>query len=230
MKFHTFCTDNIPSSLINQHSECCKKLNIEIEYHYVSHENNFLRIYEQHGEFMTLLMKYSSEDVVCFLDLDCIPHDRDVLQKSYDWVKQNKSFCGNAQNVSHTKMRNHVYAGASTLMIHKECWEHLGSPSMSCVFENDLTQIDTAQLLTLRADQCGFPYRLFYPIGYDGPEEYELSGYGKYGRGTLYPATYHFFALTECLDNIPNLWTNRVENILNNQKIIPNYYSSFYGL
>jgi hypothetical protein len=127
-------------------------------------------------------------------------------------------------------MRNHVYAGASTLMIHKECWEHLGSPSMSCVFENDLTQIDTAQLLTLRADQCGFPYRLFYPIGYDGPEEYELSGYGKYGRGTLYPATYHFFALTECLDNIPDLWTKRVENILNDQKIIPNYYSSFYGL
>lgn len=230
MKFNTFCTSNIPSSIVEQHHQCCNLIGIDVEYHKIEYEDNFLTRYYQHGELMNWLLSNHSDDVVCFLDLDCLPYDLNTLQSCYDYVKENKTFCGNAQNVSHTIMRNHIYAGASMLMVHKESWENLGNPSMCCVFDDGLTKIDTAQLLTLRADQCGFDYRLLYPIGYDGPDEYKLSGYGKYGRGTLYPGTYHYFALTECIKNIPELWTKRVNNILNDQKIIPNHFSCFYGL
>lgn len=230
MRFHTFYTDNIPNSLVNQHFECCKLFEIEVIYHKVKYDSNFLNIYRQHGEVMNWLLETSTEEVVCFLDLDCLPHNKKALKNAYKWVKENKSFCGNAQNVSHTEMRNHIYAAASNLMVHKEAWIKLQKPNMCCVFENGFTRIDTAQLLTLRADQSGFLYQLFYPIGYDGPEEYQLSGYGKYGRGTLYPGTYHFFALSECLNPIPNLWEERVNNILNNQKIISHHSSCFYGL
>jgi hypothetical protein len=230
MKFNIFCTDNIPDILISQHSKCCDLNDIEVEYHKIKYENEFLKRYTQHGEIMNWLMTNSPEEVVCFLDLDCLPYNKTILEQAYEWVKENQSFCGNAQNVSHTQMKNHIYAAPSMLMIHKSAWENLGSPNLSCVFENGLTQIDTAQLLTLRADQMGFPYQLMYPIGYDGPDAYKLSGYGNYGRGTLYPATYHYFALIECIDNIPELWNKRVNNILNQEQIIPNYKSCYYGL
>lgn len=230
MKFHTFATDNLPDTLISQHSRCCELFGIEVEYHTFKYEENFLRRYHQHGEMMNWLLSNSNEEVVCFLDVDCLPHDKEILEKAYEWVKDHQSFCGNAQNVSHTQMRNHIYAAASMLMVHKNAYKNLGEPNMSCVFENELTKIDTAQLLTLRADQIGFSYQLLYPIGYDGPEEYKLSGYGKYGKGTLYPGTYHYFALTECLNDIPELWNQRVDYILNGQKITPNHSSIYYGL
>jgi hypothetical protein len=69
-----------------------------------------------------------------------------------------------------------------------------------------------------------------YPIGYDGPEGYKLSGYGMYGTGTLYPATYHWFRISKFKNQIPDLWATRVNNILENQKIIPHHSSCFYEL
>jgi len=230
MKFHTFYTDNFPEKIVEQHSNCCNRLKIAVEYHKVPYALQFLTRYKQHGELMNWLLSNSNEDVVCFLDLDCLPHDKNTLQQAFEWVSDNHSFCGNAQNVSHINMRNHVYAAASMLMIHKKAWNYLGNPSLSCVFENELTQIDTAQLLTLKADQLGFPYQLMYPIGYDGPDEYKLAGYGMYGTGTLYPGTYHLFALSENVKDIPEIWNQRVSNILNSEKIIPKHSSIYYGL
>lgn len=230
MKFYSYYTDNIPRKLIEQHSKCSELLNINVEYVEVKYKDTFLERYKSHGEIMNWLLTNSDEEVICFLDLDCLPYDKSILEQVYEWVKDNRSFCGNAQNVSHTEMRNHIYAAPSMLMVHKSAYEQLGNPNLSCVFENGFTKIDTAQLLTLRADQIGFSYQMLYPIGYDGPENYKLSGYGMYGKGTLYPGTYHFFAISEFLNNIPDLWERRVNNILNKEQIIPNYSSCFYEL
>ena len=152
-----------------------------------------------------------------------------LIEKAYNWAIENKSFVGNAQNISHTSMRNHIYAAASFLIVTKDAWNNLGNPDFAWFMQNGV-QIDTAQLLTLRADQIGMPYQLMYPVGYDGPEEYKLSGYGMYGTGTLYPATWHYFRISKFKDSIPDLWTTRVNNILDNQKIIPNHSSCFYEL
>lgn len=230
MKFYSYYTDNIPRKLIEQHSKCSELLNIDVEYVEVKYKDTFLERYKSHGEIMNWLLTNSDEEVICFLDLDCLPYDKSILEQVYECVKDNRSFCGNAQNVSHTEMRNHIYAAPSMLMVHKSAYEQLGNPNLSCVFENGFTKIDTAQLLTLRADQIGFSYQMLYPIGYDGPENYKLSGYGMYGKGTLYPGTYHFFAISEFLNNIPDLWERRVNNILNKEQIIPNYSSCFYEL
>ena len=87
-----------------------------------------------------------------------------------------------------------------------------------------------AQILTLRAYEIGMEYQLMYPIGYDGPEIYKLSGYGRYGTGTLYPATWHYFRLSRFKEKLPSIWKTRVNNILEGREIIPNYSSCFYGL
>lgn len=227
MKFHTFYTKNLPEQLIEDHKKVSNHIGIEVEYHVQDTIDNYDEVYTAHGNFMTSMME--NEEVACFLDIDCLPHNKELLEKAYSWAVKNKSFVGNAQNISHTPMRNHIYAAASFLIVSKDAWNTLGNPNFSWFMQNGV-QIDTAQLLTLRADQIGMPYQLMYPIGYDGPDEYKLSGYGMYGTGTLYPATWHYFRISKFKNSIPDLWTNRVNNILKDQKIISHHLSCFYEL
>lgn len=229
MKFHSFFTKDLPIELLDDHKKVCSHKKIEVSYHITPAYNDYEKIYSAHGEFMTSILNEAEEDeICCFLDIDCLPFNISLIESAYEWVKNNESFIGNAQNISHTSMRNHVYAAASFLIIHKNAWNLLGSPSLSW-FEQNNTQVDTAQILTLRADQIGFPYRLMYPLGFDGDEEFNLSGYGKYGTGTIYPATYHYFRLSKFKNNLPELWKNRVEDILNNRTLIPKNKSCFYS-
>jgi hypothetical protein len=132
-------------------------------------------------------------------------------------------------------MINHLYAAASCLFVSKTGWNILGKPCFSYFCQGD-TQIDTAQILSLRADQIGLPYRLMYPIGYDEKDPrsiincWELGTYGHYGHGTLYPATWHYFRISKFKEKIPDLWTTRVNNVLEDQKIISNYSCLPYEL
>jgi hypothetical protein len=227
MKFHTFYTENLSKQLIEDHKKVCDKIGIQVEYHSHDFIDDYDSLYTAHGNFMTSVME--QEEVACFLDLDCLPHNKMLLEKAYKWAVENNSFVGNAQNISHTQMRNHIYAAASFLIVTQNAWNILGKPSLSWFMQNNI-QIDTAQILTLRADQIEMSYQLMYPLGYDEPEEYKLSGYGIYGTGTLYPATWHYFRISKFKNSIPDLWTTRVNNILEDQKIIPHYSSCFYEL
>lgn len=240
MKFYSFYTNNLSNQLIEGHQKVCNYIGLEVQYHSIDF-TNYNNVYTAHGKFMTSVME--QEEVACFLDIDCLPHNKEVIEKAYDWAAENNSFVGNAQNISHTQMRNHLYAGASFLIVSKNAWKTLGSPDLSQFIQNN-EQIDTAQILSLRADQIGIPYQLMYPIGYDEDDlnhcfvnnkgiithKKFLGSYGMYGTGTLYPATWHYFRISEFQNELPDLWTERVNSILNNQKIIPNYSSCFYGL
>lgn len=226
MKFYTFYTNNLSKELVENHQKVCNHIGIDVEYHsedFIDYDT----AYTAHGKFMTSVME--KEEVACFLDIDCLPHNKELIRKAYDWAVVNNSFLGNAQNISHTQMRNHIYAAASFFIVTKNAWNTLGNPDFSWFMQNGV-QIDTAQLLTLRADQIGMPYQLMYPIGYDEPKEYKLSGYGTYGTGTLYPATWHYFRISDFKNTLPHIWTTRVNNILQDQKIIPHHSSCFYGL
>ena len=227
MKFHTFYTKNLPEQLISDHQKICDKLELEVQYHIEDAIDDYNTLYTAHGKFMTSMMQ--QEQVACFLDIDCIPHNKKIIQNSYDWAIKNKSFVGNAQNISHTQMRNRLYAAASFLIVTQDAWNTLGNPDLSW-FVQDGIQIDTAQILSLRADEIGFPYQLMYPIGYDGDNHRMLGSYGNYGTGTLYPATWHYFRISEFKHSLPDLWTKRINNVLNQQKIIPNHSSCFYEL
>jgi hypothetical protein len=227
MKFHTFYTKNLPEQLISDHQKICDKLELEVQYHIEDAIDDYNTLYTAHGKFMTSVMQ--QEKVACFLDIDCIPHNKKLIETAYDWAVKNKSFVGNAQNISHTQMRNRLYAAASFLIVTQDAWNTLGNPDLSW-FVQDGIQIDTAEILSLRADEIGFPYQLMYPIGYDGDNHRMLGSYGNYGTGTLYPATWHYFRISEFKHSLPDLWTKRINNVLNQQKIIPNHSSCFYEL
>lgn len=232
MKFHTFYTKNLPLKLLEDHKKVCNHTGIEVQYHIEEAIDDYDTLYTAHGNFMTSVMHEDSSDVVCFLDIDCLPYNKNILEWAYFWAKENVSFVGNAQNVFHTKLVNRHYAAASCLLVSKAAYNILGKPNLSYFYQQDCL-IDTAQILALRADEIGLPYHLMYPIGYDENEKgkpWSLSPYGIYGTGTLYPATWHYFRLSKFKGRLPDLWTTRVNNILQNQKIIPNHSSCFYEL
>jgi hypothetical protein len=230
MKFHSFYTNDIPYKIVEDHRKCCDKNGIDIIYHQVDQSDVPDAIYTAHGDFMTNQLINSNDDMVCFIDIDCLPHNGKILKDLYDWAKTNESFVGNAQNISHTIMRNRIYAAASTLMISRRAWERLGKPSFSWYVNNLGHQIDTAQHITLKADELGIPYQLMYPEGFDEGKGWQLGGYGKYGTGTLYPATWHYFRLSSLYGKIPDLWNQRVDEILSGQEIKPHYPSLPYGV
>lgn len=227
MRFHTFYTTDLPLELIEDHKKVCNKIGIEVIYHSQKPSKEYNDNYTAHGKFMTSVME--QEEVACFLDIDCLPHNLKNLEKAYNWAIENKSFIGNAQNITFTEMKHYVFAGPCFLIVTRDAWNTLGSPDFSWFVQNG-QQIDTAQILTLRAYEIGMEYQLMYPIGYDGPEIYKLSGYGRYGTGTLYPATWHYFRLSRFKEKLPSIWKTRVNNILEGREIIPNYSSCFYEL
>ncbi|MFM7795432.1 MAG: hypothetical protein ACKO7N_01570 [Candidatus Nitrosotenuis sp.] len=228
MRFHSYYTDNLPEQIQIDHQRCAEKFGIEIVYH----KDKFISVdaaYTAHGNCLTQFMTEDPEDVVCFLDLDCLIYNLDTLKKVFEWVKYNKSFAGNAQNISHTVTKNRLYAAASMLIIHKEAWNYLGRPDLAWSMQGGI-QIDTAQSLSLKADEVGFNYQLLYPIGYDGDRNtYRLGTYGQYGTGTMYPGSWHYFRISDFHQDIPELWTNRVNNILNQELIVPKNISYHYA-
>lgn len=226
MIFNVFYTENIPKQILEDHKKCCDKFGLEVVYHTYPEFTDYDEVYSAHGNFMTSILE-EEEEVACFLDIDCLPHNIDVLESAYKWARDNDSFVGNAQNISHTILKNYIYAAASCLFVSKKAWKTLGSPSLSW-FVQDGKQVDTAQILTLRADQIGMDYQLMYPIGWDEGEGYKLGGYGKYGTGTLYPGTWHYFRISKFKDEIPELWSKTVNSIITNKDIIPNHRSVFY--
>jgi len=228
MRFYSYYTENL-SHIYEDHKRCCDKLELDVVYYKDKCYTDYDEVYSAHGNFMTSVLENEPDDVIGFLDIDCLPHHKSNIEKSYKWVQEHNSFVGNAQSISHTQMRNRIYAAASFLIVSKNAWKQLGSPSLSWFIQNNI-QIDTAQILSLRADEIGMPYQLLYPIGYDGDIAGILSGYGILGKGTLYPATWHYFRISEFVNAKPDIWIGRVNNILNNQKIIPNHSSCFYEL
>ena len=90
MKFHTFYTKNLPEQLISDHQKICDKLELEIQYHIEDAIDDYNTLYTAHGKFMTSVMQ--QEKVACFLDIDCIPHNKKLIDTAYDWAVKNKSF------------------------------------------------------------------------------------------------------------------------------------------
>lgn len=234
MRFHVFYTAELSSRIVEDHRRVASHVGLDVEYHRFGHDPDYNRRYTLHGRFLTDVLRDDPDDVSCFLDADCLPHDAALLRAVYEWVRANRSFAGNAQNISHAVTRNRVYAAASMLMIHKDAWRALGSPSLAWTtrrhsFPGPRVQIDTSELLTVRANRSGFPYRLLLPLGFDEEPSWTLGPFGSYGHGTLYPGTWHHFQANQLVEGPTPLWTARVDDILSDRELSPRYRSLHFG-
>lgn len=233
MRFHSFYTSNLPKQIVDDHKRCSERIGLEVCYHEYPSFNTFDEAFFAHGEFETRMMEDETDDVVCFIDVDCLPTSEEVLYSAYSWAKANDSFVGNAQNIGHMQHRNYLYAAPGLIIISKKAWEKLGKPSFKAYHipldNGGELLIDTAQEITNRANQIGMDYQLIYPIGFDS-HRCRLAHYGYIGKGTLYPGSWHYFRISDFIgkEKLPELWNRRVNDIMSGNQIIPNYSSRYY--
>lgn len=236
MLFNVFYTSDLPEFVLKDHKACCEKIGISVRYHEHQPSNDFALIYKAHGNLINQLLENAKDtEIICMLDIDCLPHSLQDLKTAYNWARENESFIGNAQNIAHTIRRNRIFAAASMLMIHKKAWIKLGKPDLSYSMEgSDETLIDTAQNISLAADDAGYKYRVLLPLGHDDvTASWQLGPICSYGRGTTYPGTWHFFRISDLKNNKPETWKRRVDEILHGKEISPlfsslnNYFERF---
>jgi hypothetical protein len=112
-------------------------------------------------------------------------------------------------------------------MIHKKAWLKLGKPDLSfSKTGNEDSLIDTAQNISLIADETGYQYRILLPVGHDDHKySWQLGSICSYGKGTTYPGTWHFFRISDLKNDQPEIWKKRVNEILQGEKITPKYNS-----
>ena len=144
MIFHCFLTDDLPSYVLQDHQKCAKHQSIQVEYRFFPATDDYDKIYKAHGDFLNEKMDLAADDeTVCFIDIDALPWDGAMLNQIFRWTDQNKTFTGNAQNISHTRLRNEIYAAASLLMINKSAYKALGSPDLAWGVSEQGDQIGT---------------------------------------------------------------------------------------
>jgi hypothetical protein len=146
-----------------------------------------------HGEWMDKVCKDEFEtgaEVVCFLEIDCVPACETIVARAYRWTKDNRGILGIAQSANHLDPR-HIYAGPAFYMVHREAWQKVGK-----TFSEQPTS-DVAQEFTKVAERLGVPIRAVYPTHYLYPADegrWALGNYGYFGRGTHYNGgVFHMF-------------------------------------
>jgi hypothetical protein len=237
MKFHTFYTTDLPDYVYEYHKSLHDEQKINVEYHCVNlqederYKNHELPGYAAHGDMIDEIMQKADDDeVVCFLDIDCYITRPFVARSVFNTVKNQKIFAGNAQNISHNFLRNHVYAAASCFMIHKHAWTALGSPSLKYyeLTEYEDVFVDTCMELSMRANDLGYPYMLIQPTGFDMMPSMNMGPLGIYGKGTHYPFSWHLGRVSDIEKDYKhqNLLIKTYLNVKCGELIFPTYSSN----
>ena len=169
--------------LIQSHKKVTEHFDLPVIY-----ENTTAR----HGAWMNHVMETTKSDVVGFLDSDCIPLNRDVVDYAANYAAATQSFIGTAQASNHIAPRSHIFAAPCFFFIYREMWEKLGKPSF---LEN--ARSDVAQEVSYVAEDNMVPYRALYPTHFERePAEgvWRLGNFGYYGIGTVFAnSVYHLY-------------------------------------
>lgn len=203
---HTLAWDNISEKVIGTHKKVTEHFNLNVNYY---HQNS------PHGIWMKDVLNQSSDDVVGFLDIDCVPTNKHVVPFVQNYVFDNQTFLGITQCSSfpgpEPEQRYHIYAAPSFYFIYREKWIDLGCPGFA-----EGNNCDVGQCTTKTAEHATLPYQCLYPTHYDKPASYpewRLSNYGYYGIGTHYQGgVYHLYESRN--NNNIDLFVSRCDQII----------------
>ena len=184
MRVHTLAGPDVDTRMVNAHESVVRHFGLTASYY---------RVHMPHGEWMDKVCKDEFEtgsEVVCFLEIDCVPTCETIVARAYRWAKENKGVLGIAQSANHLDPR-HIYAGPAFYMVHREAWKKVGKTF------SEQSDCDVAQLFTKSCEGLGVPVRCLYPTHYLYPADegrWALGNYGYFGRGTHYSGgVFHMF-------------------------------------
>ena len=211
---HTLVWNNsVDSAVIDAHQKVTKYFNLNINYHYIN---------MSHGMWIDNILKESTDDFIGFLDIDCIPVNKNIIPITQKYVFNNQTFLGIAQASSHLNFEHkyHIFAAPAFFFIYRKKWNDLGCPSF---VESD--NCDVAQFVTRKAENLGLYYQCLYPTHYD-IQRWKLGNYGFFGIGTHYTGgVYHLYE-SRCNNNI-DLFIKRCSEVVSGTFSTDNMKTSF---
>ncbi|WP_111895165.1 hypothetical protein [Acinetobacter sp. MB5] len=203
VEFHSFHWDNFDRDILAAHKKVMQHLGLNVKY---TEENM------PHGEWLDRVIGQSTAKVVAIIEPDLIPLNREIVEKSVQYVYQNDTFLGCAQASNHIHPATHIFASPAFFFITPSCYQALGKPSF---MQNK--QADVAEQLAYIAEKKGIRYRTLYPTCFERePREgiWLLGNYGYYGIGTVFAdSVYHLFQSRHA-DNV-KLFLQRCDDVLN---------------
>lgn len=167
----------------------------------------------RHGDWMNHVMNECDSDVVGFFDTDCVPTNRDIVERAVSYVIQNNSFIGVSQVSNHIPPKTHVYAAPAFFFITKDCYfNRLDKTSFL-----ETSRGDVAEELSYVAEERGIKYKCLYPTHFEKPSTegiWNLGNYGGYAVGThFYGGVYHLYQGR--MQNNIDLFRQRCDQIIN---------------
>jgi hypothetical protein len=141
---------------------------------------------------MDNILANSAADVVGFLDIDCVPTNKQVVDDAIQYAADNKSFVGIAQASNHIPPKSHIFAAPAFFFIWRKTWKAMQRPTFS-----ETPNSDVAENVSYAAEMAGIRYKTLYPTHWTAiPEEgvWRLHTYGLYGIGTHFEeGVYHLY-------------------------------------
>lgn len=159
--------------IVKAHCDVMRHLGLEVNYTIQQYP---------HGQWMDAVMEHIEADIIVFLDIDCVPTNKQVFDDAVQWVAKHESFLGIAQASNHIKPCSHIFAAPAFLVMHKKAWQFLQKPSFA-----EVPWADVAENVSYTAEMAGLKYKTLMPTHYYKRPENErwfLHSYGEYGIGT----------------------------------------------
>lgn len=205
VEIYTLAWPNTDKRMLEAHTNVCKHLGLDVAY---SIEQT------PHGAWMDRIMDSSTANVVGFLDIDCVPTNRAVVDNAVAWAMVNQSFVGIAQASNHIWPKSHIFAAPAFFFMWKDTWRELRQPTFS-----ETEQSDVAENVCYAAEMAGIRYKTLYPTHWTTPPDegvWRLHTYGLYGIGTHFEeGVYHLFQGR--MEQNVQMFVNRCDDILANR-------------
>jgi hypothetical protein len=202
IEFHSLYWDNINPHMLESHKRVMKHFNIDLKYHA---ENT------EHGTWLDSVFEKSNADIVCIIEPDLLPLDKDAVNDIISFVSRNNTFVGIAQCFNRGQSINYIYAGPGFFVMPMAVYETLGKPSFRAPRRGDI-----AQGVSIAADEMNFRYRALMPTCFELEPRvgaWPLHCTGFYGIGTVYHNRfYHLFESRKT--PYVDLFTKRCEEVI----------------
>jgi hypothetical protein len=137
----------------------------------------------RHPDYMDWVMNNTSYDRYLFVDIDCIPLSRGVIEEALDKASGTTKLFGCAQASNHLapEFNKNIYAAAFFILLTQDTYTKLGRPSFRETYRSDV-----AAELTWNAREREIPVELWYPKRSKREMIWNLGDWGKYGEGSFY--------------------------------------------
>ena len=205
VEIYTLAWPDTDPRMVQAHTDVCKHLGVEVNYHIQK---------LPHGAWMNHIMDSSKADIVGFLDIDCIPLNKAVVDEAIEYCVKNKTFVGIAQASNHISPKSHIFAAPAFFFMWRETWEKLDKPTFS-----ETPNADVAENVSYSAELVDMRYKTLYPAHYTkDPDEgvWHLHTYGVYGIGTFFEeGVFHLYQAR--MNNNVDLFLEVANNVINDK-------------